>query len=151
MAATLSGKVAVITGGTKGIGASIAKLLVSQGAKVVVSYSGDDKAAESVVKELGADSVTAVKADCGSLAGIDTLVDATVQKHQKIDILIPNAGVLMLIQDIAQLTEESYDKSYNLNVKGPMFLVQKALPYIPEGGRIIFVSTTQDFASTVTL
>lgn len=149
MSASLAGKVAIITGGTKGIGLSTAKLLVGLGAKVVASYGGDSKAADAFVKELGSDKVTAVQADGGSLAGIDTLIKATVEKHKKIDILIPNAGVLQMV-DIEHLTEANYEKSYNLNVKGPMFLVQKALPYIPEGGKIILVSTTQNFASTVT-
>lgn len=149
MSAPLAGKIAVITGGTKGIGLSTAKLLIGLGAKVVASYGGDSKAAEAFVKKFGSDKASAIQADGGSLAGVDTLVKATIEKHKKIDILIPNAGVLQMV-DIEHLTEDAFNKSYNLNVKGPMFLVQKALPYIPEGGKVIFVSTTQNFASTVT-
>ena len=148
MSTSLAGKVAVITGGTKGIGASTAKLLVILGAKIVVSYGGDSKAAEAFLGEVGAENATAVQADGGSLAGIDRLIKATIEKHQKIDILIANAGVLQMV-DVAHLTEAAFEKSFSLNVKGPMFLVQQALPYMSEGGRIIFVSTTQNFASTV--
>lgn len=149
MSAPLAGKVAVITGGTKGIGLSTAKHLINLGAKVVASYGGDAKAAEAFTKDVGAERTLTVQADGGSLAGIDTLIKATLDKYQKIDILIPNAGVLQM-KDIEHVTEADYEKSFNLNVKGPMFLAQKAIPHMPEGGRIIFVSTTQNFASTVT-
>lgn len=149
MSATLAGKVAVITGGTKGIGAATAKKLIGLGAKVVVSYGGDAAAAKTLVKELGDDNIMAVQSDAGSVSGIEALVNATVAKHGKIDIAIANAGVLQMV-DIAHLTEAAFEKSYNLNVKGPMFLANKTLPHMSKGGRIIFVSTTQNFASTVT-
>lgn len=149
MSTPLSGKIAIITGGTKGIGAATAKKLVSLGAKVVVSYSGDASAADSLTQELGPENLTAIKSDSGSVSGIEALVSATVAKHGKIDIAIANAGVLVMV-DVAHLTEEAFDRSYSLNVKGPMFLANRVLPHMSEGGRIIFVSTSQNFASTVT-
>jgi len=149
MSTPLAGKIAIITGATKGIGRSTAKHLISLGAKVVVSYGGDAPAAEAFIKEFGADHATAVQADGGSLEGVEKLIKATIDKHQKIDILIPNAGRLPMT-DIEHLDEANFDKTFALNVKGPMFLVQKAVPYMPEGGRIVLVSTTQNFASTVT-
>lgn len=149
MSAPLAGKVAVITGGTKGIGAATAKKLVDLGAKVVASYSSDAAAAQTLVKELGAENVTAVQSDAGSVAGVEALVCAAVEKYQKIDIAIANAGVLQMA-DLAHVTEAAFEKSYSLNVKGPMFLAKEVVPHMKEGGRIIFVSTTQNFASTVT-
>lgn len=149
MSASLAGKVAIITGGTKGIGAATAKKLVSLGAKVVVSYSGDAAAAEAIVKELGADNITAIKSDAGSVAGVEALVCATVEKHQKVDIAIANAGVLQMV-DVEHLTEAAFEKLFNVNVKGPMFLAHHVVPHMPRGGRIIFVSTSQNYASTVT-
>ncbi|KAJ9663176.1 hypothetical protein H2198_000937 [Neophaeococcomyces mojaviensis] len=149
MSAPLAGKIALITGATKGIGRSTAKHLISLGAKVVVSYGGDTAGAEAFIKEVGAENAIAIQGDAGSLDGIDQLVQATVQKHQKIDILIPNAGRLSMT-DIEHLDEANFDKSFAINVKGPMFLVQKVIPYMPAGGKIVFVSTTQNFASTVT-
>lgn len=148
MSQTLAGKVAIITGGTKGIGAATAKKLVGLGAKVVVSYSGDEAAAEALVKQVGADNITAVKSDSGSVDGIEALVRAAVEKHQKVDIAIANAGILQMV-DLEHLTEEAFEKSYAVNVKGPMFLANKVVPHMPQGGRIIFVSTSQNFASTV--
>lgn len=149
MSGALAGKVAIITGGTKGIGAATAKKLVGLGAKVVVSYGGDAAAAETLVKEIGADHIAAVQSDSGSVAGIEKLVNETVEKHGKVDIAIANAGMLQMV-DVEHITEAAFDKSYNLNVKGPMFLANKVLPHMSKGGRIIFVSTSQNFASTVT-
>jgi len=116
---------------------------------VVASYGRDTSAAHAFINEVGAENALAVQADGGSLTGIDTLIKATIDTYHKIDILIPNAGLLKLTT-IEHVTEADFEKSFNLNVKGPMFLAQKAIPYMGEGGRIIFVSTTQNYASTVT-
>lgn len=145
---SLSGKVAIVTGGSKGIGAATATALVKLGANVVINYGRDSAAAETLVKTLGSKHAFAVQADAGSISGIEKLVKASVEKFGKIDILIPNAGILPM-KDIESTTEADFDNTFNLNVKGPYFLVQKALPYIPRGGSIILVSTTQNHASTV--
>ncbi|KAK5048482.1 hypothetical protein LTR84_005572 [Exophiala bonariae] len=144
----LQDKVAVVTGGSKGIGAATATALVNLGAKVVINYGRDSAAAEKLVKTLGTDKAYAVQADAGTLSGVEQLVKATVEKYGKIDILIPNAGILPM-KDVESTSEADFDRTFALNVKGPYFLVQKALPHIPRGGSIILISTTQNFASTV--
>lgn len=144
----LSGKVALVTGGSKGIGASTVAALVKLGAKVVINYSRDAAAADALVTKLGADKAYAVQADAGSVQGIESLVQATVDKYGKIDILIPNAGILPM-KTVGNTTEADFDRTFALNVKGPYFLVQKALPYMASGSSIVFISTTQNHASTV--
>jgi 3-oxoacyl-[acyl-carrier protein] reductase len=144
-----TGKAVVITGGTKGIGAATAMHLVSLGAKVVVNYGRDTAAAESLVSTLGAEHAYAVQADAGSVAGVTQLVDAAVAKFGHIDILIPNAGILPM-KDVSSTTEADFDRAFALNVKGPYFLVQKALPHMPRGSSIVLISTNQCHASSVT-
>lgn len=145
----LAGKVAIVTGGSKGIGAATATALVKLGAKVVINYGRDSATAEELIRTLGADKAYAVQADAGTISGVEHLVQATVEKYGKIDILIPNAGILAM-KDVESTTEADFDRSFTLLVKGPYFLVQKALPHIPRGGSIILISTTQNHATTVT-
>lgn len=123
MTGSLSGKTAIITGGSKGIGRSTAERYAKDGANVVINFSSDSSAAEEVVKAIGSDRCLAVQADAGSVSGVQKIVDAAVQKFGSIDILIPNAGVLPM-KDLESTTEEDFDRTYNLNVKGVYFLVQ---------------------------
>ncbi|KAK9358836.1 hypothetical protein V1504DRAFT_259118 [Lipomyces starkeyi] len=145
----LAGKVALITGGSKGIGRATALRLAQEGANVVINYSSDASAAEEVVKLIGADHSLAVKADAGNVAELERLVDEAVTKFGKIDILVPNAGV-MLMKDLETTSEHDFEVSMALNVKGPYFLAQKAAPHMAPGSHIIFFSTTLCAASTVT-
>jgi len=144
----LAGKVAIVTGGSKGIGRAVSIKLASEGAKVVVNYSGDEKAAEQTAKEAGSNAVT-LKADVSSVQAISKLVDETVKKFGKIDIVVACAGVMSL-SDIEKITEEEFDKVFNLNVKGPLFLAQKAAPHMGKGSRIVLFSTSQCALTTVT-
>ncbi|KAK9244445.1 hypothetical protein V1506DRAFT_492015 [Lipomyces tetrasporus] len=146
---SLAGKVAVITGGSKGIGRATALRLAEEGANVVINYSSDASAAEEVVKIIGGDRSLAVKADAGNVAELERLVTETVSRFGKIDILVPNAGV-MLMKDLETTTEHDFEASMALNVKGPYFLAQKAAPHMAPGSHIIFFSTTLCAASTVT-
>ena len=142
----LKGKVAIVT---KGIGAATCLALAKAGASVVLNYSSDAASANQVVEKIGSNRALAIKGDAGSVAFVEELVKQTVQKFSKIDILIPNAGVLPMT-NLESTTEDIFDKCFSLNVKGPFFLVQKAAPYMPEGARVILLSTTQNVASTVT-
>ena len=90
---SLQGRVALITGGTKGIGRAVALKLVSEGASVVVNYGRDSATAETLVKQIGADRALSVQGDAASISDIENMVKATVKKFGKIDILIPNAGL----------------------------------------------------------
>ncbi|EMR63282.1 hypothetical protein MGN70_005857 [Eutypa lata] len=137
---SLQGKVILITGGSKGIGRAIALRVAKSGASVVVNYSSDSNAANEVVSQIGSDRALAVKADASTVTGVSSLVDATVKQFGKVDVVIPNAG-MMPMQDLEHTTEATFDKIYAINVKGPYFLAQKAVPHMPSGGRIIFVST----------
>jgi 3-oxoacyl-[acyl-carrier protein] reductase len=119
----LAGKVALITGSSKGIGAATAIHLASLGANVVINYASSSAPAEKLVASLGSENAIAIEADISTLSGIQSLVDETVAKWGKIDIVVANAGVMKLAE-LEHLTEEAYDKMFNTNVKGPLFLVQ---------------------------
>lgn len=89
----LNGKVALVTGGSKGIGRATCLALSKAGASVVINYSSDSSSADSLVKEIGSEHAFAVKADAGSVAGAEQMVNATMQHFGKLDILIANAGM----------------------------------------------------------
>ncbi|KAF2998024.1 hypothetical protein E8E14_001003 [Neopestalotiopsis sp. 37M] len=137
---SLQDKVVLITGASKGIGAAIAQKAASQGAKVVINYSRDSSPADALVQEIGADRALAVQADVSKLTEIDKLVEAAVARFGRIDVLVPNAGIMPL-QPLAALTEDIYTRVFDLNVKGPLFLAQKVAPHMGQGGRIVFIST----------
>jgi 3-oxoacyl-[acyl-carrier protein] reductase len=119
----LSGKVALVTGASRGIGKAIALKLASDGAKIVVNYAGNAAAAEEVVKQIGSEHAIAIKANAGSVSEITTLIDSTIQHYGKLDILVACAGIMPL-NELEKVTEEEFDNIFNLNVKGPMFLAQ---------------------------
>lgn len=119
----LAGKVALITGASKGIGAATALELTSLGAKVVINYSSNSKPADELVKKIGSDKAIAIKANAADVREIERLVQETVSWGGQIDILIPNAG-LALMKTLEQTGEEDFQRTMDLNVKGPYFLVQ---------------------------
>ncbi|KAL1964557.1 hypothetical protein VTN77DRAFT_6854 [Rasamsonia byssochlamydoides] len=148
MSLSLSNKVILITGASKGIGKATAQRVARAGASVVINYRADAAAAEALVQEIGPDRALAVQADVSKLEDINRLVDAAVQRFGRIDVVIPNAAV-MPMRDLASTTEEDFDRTFALNVKGPYFLVQAASRHIPPGGRVILVSSSVTALSSV--
>ncbi|KAI8960631.1 hypothetical protein F5Y11DRAFT_358276 [Daldinia sp. FL1419] len=148
---SLSGKVALVTGASKGIGKASAIALARLGATVVINYSSDEQAAQDAlaeVQKLGAGEARLIRADVGSVDGVQSLVKQTVEAYSKIDVLVANAGVLAM-KDLEHTTEADFDHSFAVNVKGPYFLAQAAVPHMSRGSHIIFLSTTLTTASTV--
>jgi hypothetical protein len=119
----LSGKLALVTGASKGIGAATALTLASLGARVVINYSSDPAPADALVEKIGRANALAIKADVSSVAEIERLVQETVAWGGQIDILIPNAAIA-LMRTVEQTTEEDFTRTMDLNVKGPYFLCQ---------------------------
>ncbi|CAJ2505229.1 Uu.00g126230.m01.CDS01 [Anthostomella pinea] len=145
---SLAGKVALVTGASSGIGRATALRLGAEGATVVVGYGIDRDSAAEVVTQIGSTKAKAIQVDTGKVVEIENLVNETVKAFGKIDLLVPCAGI-MPTGPLESLTEEAFDKTFNINVKGPLFLVQKAAPHMAAGSRIILLSTTLCHASTV--
>jgi len=129
----LQGKMAVITGGTSGIGLATAKLFVREGAYVFIT-GRRQKELDAAVKAIGS-NVTGVQGDVARLADLDRLFDAVAAKG-RIDVLFANAGVAEFAP-LGKITEEHFDKLFDTNVKGTLFTVQKALPLLNDGASII--------------
>jgi 3-oxoacyl-[acyl-carrier protein] reductase len=125
---SLTGKVAIVTGSSRGIGKAIALRLARDGASVVINFSGDSTPGEKVVETIGHDHAIAVKADITNLDQQKRLINATVERFGKIDFLINCAGTLPML-DLKNTTEQDFDKTFALNVKAPYFLTQVTFPF----------------------
>uniref|UniRef100_A0A0W0FUQ6 Short-chain dehydrogenase reductase sdr n=1 Tax=Moniliophthora roreri TaxID=221103 RepID=A0A0W0FUQ6_MONRR len=149
---TLKGKVAVVTGSSRSIGAAIAKALAEQGANVIVNYGHDPAPAAEVVstiKSSGKGDAVAVKANASTIEGGRTLLQETLKAFGRLDILVLNAGI-MGSKTLKDVDEAFFDAHFNTNLKGPLFLVKEAANVLPApGGRIIFFSTSLTAASSV--
>ncbi|MGA7602426.1 MAG: glucose 1-dehydrogenase [Nitrososphaeraceae archaeon] len=130
----LEGKVAVITGGNSGIGLATAKRFVEEGAYVFITGRRQSELDEAV-KQIG-DNIAGVQGDVSNLADLDRLYDTVKQKKGRLDSLFANAGVAEFAS-LGDITEAHFDKTFNINVKGLLFTVQKALPLIQDRGSII--------------
>lgn len=130
----LAGKVAVVTGGSTGMGLATAKRFVEEGAYVFITGRRQAEL-EAAVKEIGK-NVTAVQSDVSNLADLDRLYQTVKEKKGKLDIVFANAGVGEFAA-LAEVTEQHYNKIFDINVKGLLFTVQKALPLLRDGGAII--------------
>jgi len=133
----LQGKVAVITGGTTGIGLAAAKLFVKEGAYVFIT-GRRQKELDEAVKAIGS-SVAGVRGDVTKLADLDRLYES-VKAKGRIDVLFANAGVAEF-SPLAKVTEAHFDKLFNINVRGTLFSVQKGLPLLNDGGSIILTGS----------
>jgi NAD(P)-dependent dehydrogenase (short-subunit alcohol dehydrogenase family) len=129
----LQGKVAVITGGTTGIGLATAKLFVKEGAYVFIT-GRRQKELDEAVKAIGS-NITGIQGDIAKLSDLDRLYEA-VKANGRLDIVFANAGVAEF-SPLGEITEEHFDKLFDINVKGTLFTVQKALPLLNDGGSII--------------
>jgi NAD(P)-dependent dehydrogenase (short-subunit alcohol dehydrogenase family) len=132
--AKLDGKVAVITGGNSGMGLATAQRFVAEGAYVFIT--GRRQAELDAAVKLIGKNVTAVQGDVSNLADLDRLYATVKEQKRKIDILFANAGMGELAP-LGSITEEQFDKIFNVNVRGLLFSVQKALPLFQDGGSII--------------
>jgi NAD(P)-dependent dehydrogenase (short-subunit alcohol dehydrogenase family) len=134
----LEGKIALVTGGTSGIGLATAKRFVEEGAYVFITGRRDPELA-AAVKEIGR-NVTGVQGDVSQLADLDRLFAQIKRAKGKLDIVFANAGVAKYAP-FGKITEELYDSIFNINVKGLLFTVQKALTLLPDGASIILNSS----------
>ncbi|MBC7882564.1 MAG: glucose 1-dehydrogenase [Anaerolineae bacterium] len=134
----LSGKIAVITGGNSGIGLATAKLFATEGAQVVITGRRKE-ALDKAVSEIGHNAV-GVQGDVAKLADLDNLFSEVKDKFGHIDILFANAGVAEL-GPIGSISEEHFDKHFDINVKGLLFTVQMALPLLQDGSSIVLNSS----------
>jgi NAD(P)-dependent dehydrogenase (short-subunit alcohol dehydrogenase family) len=135
MAGKLEGKIALVTGGSSGIGLATAQNFVKEGAFVYITGRRQAEL-DKAVKAIGGTQVKAVRADSSNLGDLDRLFAHIKQEKGRLDVVFANAGGGSLAP-LGTITEEVYDQTFNTNVKGVLFTVQKALPLIPDGGSII--------------
>jgi NAD(P)-dependent dehydrogenase (short-subunit alcohol dehydrogenase family) len=134
----LEGKIAVITGGNSGIGLATAQRFVQEGAFVFVSGRRQDEL-DKAVKQIGK-NVVGVQGDVSNLADLDRLYETVKQQKGRIDVLFANAGIFEFAP-LGSIAEEHFDKIFDINVKGLLFTVQKALPLFQDGGSIIMTAS----------
>lgn len=146
----LKDKVAIVTGGSQGIGEAIAKKLASEGAHAVIVYSRGDEAAMRVVSEIEAQGgiASAVKADCSNVADIERLMNDVGGRLGSIDVLVNNAGTFKTMP-VDETTEQVWDDQLDLNLKGTFFCVKAALPWFRRrgGGKVINMSSIAGVAA----
>lgn len=138
-------KVVVVTGGTSGIGLATAKAFSAEGASVFITGRRQD-ALDAAVKQIGG-RVTGVQGDMANLADIDRLYDAVQQKHAQIDVVFANAGGGEMVP-LGAISEEHYQNTFDTNVKGVLFTVQKALPLLKDGAAIVLTGSTTSISGT---
>lgn len=131
----IDNKVAVITGGSTGIGLATAKTFIQEGAKVVIT-GRTQETLDQAVTEIDSENITAIKSDTSNLADIQTLADQLKEQHGSIDILFANAGIAWFAP-IDQVDEAFFDAQFNTNVKGLFFTIQKLLPILNDSGAIV--------------
>ena len=140
---SLAGKVAIVTGASRGIGEQIASALADAGARVVINYAGNTLLADAVVDRIiaaGGDAI-AIKADVSKAQEVTALFDEAIGRFGKVDILVNNAGSI-LYKTIKETTDEDFDRLFAVNVKGTFNTLREAATRLEEGGRIINFSSS---------
>src|SRR5437588_7367478 len=143
MSKQLEGKIALVTGGSRGIGAAIAKRLASDGANVAITYSKGADAAASVVKEIERDGgkAIAIQADATDADAVKAAVEKTVTTFGKLDVLVNNAGTA-IPKTFEETTLEEMDRVLDINIRGVFIATQAALKHLKSGGRIIMIGSS---------
>jgi 3-oxoacyl-[acyl-carrier protein] reductase len=143
MTTGLNGKVALVTGGSRGIGAAIAKRLARDGAAVAITYTSAKQKADDVVRDIeGAGGrALAIRADSGDAEAVKRAVAETLRAHKRIDVLVNNAGVAT-IAPLESFTLEDFDRLLAVNVRGVWVASQEAARHMTDGGRIITIGST---------
>ena len=137
----LEGKVAIVTGSSRGIGKEIVMKLALEGAKVIVNYSNSHEKAEKVVNQIQKQGgeATAILADMSQVDQIQQLVTKAVEKYSQLDILVSNAGVEHFGK-LEEITPQDFERVFSVNVAGQLFVTQAAARYLSSGGRIVLTS-----------
>jgi NAD(P)-dependent dehydrogenase (short-subunit alcohol dehydrogenase family) len=141
----LEGKIAVITGGTEGIGFATANLFVKEGAYVFIT-GRRQKELDEAVEAIGT-NVSGIQGDVANLADLDRLYETISKVKGRLDIIFANAGFAEFVP-FGAVTEEHFDKLFNINVRGTLFTVQKALPLLNDGGSIILTGSVAGVKGT---
>jgi 3-oxoacyl-[acyl-carrier protein] reductase len=142
MAKKLQGKIALVTGGSRGIGAAIAKRLAADGADLAITYTKGADAAESVVKEIerSGGKAIAIQADATDATAVSAAVEKTVARFGRLDVLVNNAG-MVVPKRFEDTTLEELDRLLDVNVRGTLVATQAALKHMNNGGRIIMIGS----------
>ncbi|MDV6347612.1 SDR family oxidoreductase [Nitrosomonas sp. Is35] len=140
---TLQGKVAIVTGSGRGIGAEIALTLAKAGAKVIVNYAQNQAAADHVCAAITATGgeCLAVQADVSDPAAVQQLFTAAIERFQHIDILVNNAGILVF-KEIAEISDDEFDRIVDINFKSVFYTLREAALKLADHGRVVTVSST---------
>jgi 3-oxoacyl-[acyl-carrier protein] reductase len=138
----MAGKVALVTGASRGIGAAIAKRLAAEGAKVVITYSKGVDAAASIVKliEKGGGKAIAIQADSSDANAVKNAVEKTVSSFGRLDVLVNNAGIV-IPKTVEETSLEEFEQVFSVNVRGLFVATKAALKHMKSGGRIIMIGS----------
>lgn len=140
---TLQNKVAIVTGGSRGIGAEISLCLAKAGAKVVVNYVKNQHAADQICQKItqAGGECLAVKADVSQSADVKMLFDQTITHFDQVDILVNNAGIL-IFKPIAVISDDEFKKIFDINVNGVFYTLREAATRLAINGRVVNISST---------